>query len=49
MRKCVECDSTLPVSQKYLCEKCFEQALNIKLEMLSNIKINEQKLNKLFT
>lgn len=36
MRKCVECDNTIPAGQSYLCEVCFVEALNIKLEMDNN-------------
>jgi len=28
---CVECKAEIPVYQKYLCEKCFQEMLNFKL------------------
>jgi len=29
---CVECKVEIPVYQKYLCEKCFQEMLNFKLQ-----------------
>ena len=29
---CVECKAEIPVYQKYLCEKCFQEMLTYKLQ-----------------
>lgn len=29
---CVECKVTIPIYQKYLCETCFQEMLNYKLQ-----------------
>lgn len=31
-KKCVECGDHVPTYQNYLCEKCWAEALNVKLE-----------------